>query len=694
MGYDKQRHRSEIDSLFTEMCSCALKAGSSIFPKTRPSSKCLPRWKQEVQPIRERALLWHKIWCDGGRPACGFLFDLRQKTRHEYHLAVKKLKANEMDLRKSSMAERVASHDNTGLWKEIKKLKHSQQVLPASLDGISNPREVASLLGDKYEALYNSVPSDTSLLQNIVKKVKIDISHKEDNDYCVSEDIVNQAINKLKDGKGDGDIGFTSNYVIHSSTYWRQTLARLITSMFIHGYSPQGMLTSTIVSIPKDIHGNMSDSSNYRGIALFNCINKVIDWLILLKYSGMLSSHSLQFGFKKFHSTSLCTAILKDVASHYVNQGSKVYCCLVDASKAFDRVRHDALFQLLYDRGLPPTIINFLVDSYTRQRVRAAWLGEHSETFNVINGVRQGGVLSPVLFTLYMDELIKELEAAGDGCYIGHMFFGALGYADDLTLLAPTVQGLARMLKVCEKFGLQFDIKFNEKKTVCICFSRDKCSLNPSVKFNGEILKWSTEVKHLGNFVQSDLADTKELAFKKNVMVTKANSLIANFKFASHGVKQTLFRAHCCIFYGSQAWDLSAKSKAFNELEVSWRKAARAVLGLPYRTRSHLIPMLLGQDDVHTQLCNRFQTMIRTCTKSENTYLKFLIGYSSQDTIQGHIGKNIKYIKTRPASVVADDHEVQVSLVKELLAIKDGMLSVPFISQIEAEDLLKYSCTY
>ena len=58
------------------------------------------------------------------------------------------------------------------------------------------------------------------------------------------------------------------------------------------------------------------------------------------------------------------------------------------------------------------------------------------------------------------------------------------------------------------------------------------------------------------------------------------------------------------------------------------------------------------------------------------------------------MGKNIKYIKTRPASVVADDHEVQVSLVKELLAIKDGMLSVPFISQIEAEDLLKYLCTY
>ena len=143
--------------------------------------------------------------------------------------------------------------------------------------------------------------------------------------------------------------------------------------------------------------------------------------------------------------------MLKDVATQYLNRGSKVFCCLVDASKAFDRVRHDLLFGLLKDRGIPPGILCYIMDSYARQNVTASWLGEASKSFSVSNGVRQGGVLSPILFTVYLDVLIKELEASGDGCYIGHIFYGALGYADDLSVLAPTAQGLARMLKICEK---------------------------------------------------------------------------------------------------------------------------------------------------------------------------------------------------------------------------------------------------
>jgi hypothetical protein len=226
------------------------------------------------------------------------------------------------------------------------------------------------------------------------------------------------------------------------------------------------------------------------------------------------------------------------------------------------------------------------MDGYARQTVRASWAGYHSGEFNVCNGVRQGGVLSPVLFSVYMDDLIKELEISGDGCYIGHIFFGALGYADDLTLLAPAVQALARMLKVCERYGIKYDIRFNAKKTVCICFSKHKVCSFPEVTFCDAILKWAPEVKHLGNYVQCDLKDTKELWHKKKDLVTKANSLIANFMFVTHNVKQTLFRAHCCTFYGSQAWDLSIRSSALQELEVAWRKSARAVLGLPYKTRS------------------------------------------------------------------------------------------------------------
>ena len=82
-------------------------------------------------------------------------------------------------------------------------------------------------------------------------------------------------------------------------------LTLLINSMVIHGHWPPELLNSTIVSIPKDNRGSLSNSENYRGIALSNCICKIIDTVLLNKYSAFLATSSLQFAFKKHHSTVL-----------------------------------------------------------------------------------------------------------------------------------------------------------------------------------------------------------------------------------------------------------------------------------------------------------------------------------------------------------------------------------------------------
>ena len=73
-----------------------------------------------------------------------------------------------------------------------------------------------------------------------------------------------------------------------------------------------------------------------------------------------------------------------------------------------------------------------------------------SDMFDVSNGVRQWGVMSPVLFGIYIDELLLELKRNGTGCFVGHHFCGAFGYADDIILLCPTLSGLKEMIKICE----------------------------------------------------------------------------------------------------------------------------------------------------------------------------------------------------------------------------------------------------
>jgi retron-type reverse transcriptase len=82
------------------------------------------------------------------------------------------------------------------------------------------------------------------------------------------------------------------------------------------------------------------------------------------------------------------------------------------------------------------------------------WINHISYSFDVTNGVRQGGVLSPLLFSVYVDELLEKLKSKGIGCSIDHFFTGALGYADDnIILICPSITGMKEMIEIFENYA-------------------------------------------------------------------------------------------------------------------------------------------------------------------------------------------------------------------------------------------------
>ena len=278
------------------------------------------------------------------------------------------------------------------------------------------------------------------------------------------------AVKMLNPGEGDGSKGFSSDHVIHGSHRLYVLLSLLFNAMLVHGFTPDDLLESVIISIPKDPRGAMSSSNNYRGISLCSCFCKLFDLIVINMCSDKLQTSELQFAFKKKHSTVQCTTVVKDVVANYMSRGTDVYCCLLDASKAFDKIHFGKLFSLLIKRNLPASIIRLLLDMYRRQNVKVKWNNTYSNSFHVSNGVRQGGVLSPILFSIYLDVLIERLKAEGIGCYAGSNYVGVVAYADDVTLLCPSRQGLQQMLDICATYGRAFMITYNETKTECIKF--------------------------------------------------------------------------------------------------------------------------------------------------------------------------------------------------------------------------------
>ena len=190
--------------------------------------------------------------------------------------------------------------------------------------------------------------------------------------------------------------------------------------------------------------------------------------------------------------------------SYYTRSDSSVYCVLLDATKAFDRISYVKLFQKLIDRKLPAVVLRFLVNLYSEQAMRVQWDSNKSELFNVHNGVKQGAIFSPTLFCVYIDDLLNRLKNSGLGCYIGSLYAGSMAYADDLTLLAPTAEAMRFMLKVCSDYAKEFSISFNPNKTKCMLFRTigKPATVYPRYFINDNPIEYVNESLHLWNIME------------------------------------------------------------------------------------------------------------------------------------------------------------------------------------------------
>ena len=212
-----------------------------------------------------------------------------------------------------------------------------------------------------------------------------------------------------------------------------------------------------------------------------------------------LQTNELQFGFKTGSSTSLCASMVQETVSYFVHRGSTVDALMLDASKAFDRVNYYKLFRKLLDRKVCPLFCRLLLNMHLNQRLQVRWENNYSDGFSVTNGVKQGGVISPVLFCVYMDNFLQELAASGVGCYMGSVYAGAFGYADDLILLSPSVSALHEMSAMCEGYANRHSVKFNGKKSKVINFKSNSAPiLDPCVTINDTKVDVVDSIIYLG----------------------------------------------------------------------------------------------------------------------------------------------------------------------------------------------------
>ena len=128
--------------------------------------------------------------------------------------------------------------------------------------------------------------------------------------------------------------------------------------------------------------------------------------------------------------------------NYYIKNSTNLYMCTLDCTKAFDRVSIVLLFTKLRERKMNPLVLRCLIYTYCNQKVGINWNGAKSTLFSATNGVKQGGVLSPSLFNVYLNELLSKLRENGVGCHMNGQFVDTFIYADDVTILAQSHSSL------------------------------------------------------------------------------------------------------------------------------------------------------------------------------------------------------------------------------------------------------------
>ena len=257
--------------------------------------------------------------------------------------------------------------------------------------------------------------------------------------------MVQNAIHTLKCGKSCGNDGLSAEHFKYADGC-SVLLSIFYTGAIRHGYLPGDFMKTIIIPLVKNKSGDFSDVHNYRPIALVTVVSKFFENILLELIEPYLSTTDNQFGFKKGHSTDHCIYVLKNVIQYYRSYNSPVYTCFLYASKAFDRVNHWTLFKKLLNRGVPILLVRILLYWYRTQTFCIKWGTMTSCFFSVSNGVRQGGILSPYLFAIYMDDLSVTLNNAKVGCHTNNRCANHMLYADDLCVIAPSPRGLQSLL--------------------------------------------------------------------------------------------------------------------------------------------------------------------------------------------------------------------------------------------------------
>lgn len=409
---------------------------------------------------------------------------------------------------------------------------------------------------------------------------------------------IEHALKRMKTGKATGPDEIPIELIKLFDEDVIDILLDLFNNIYETGEIPKQWLLSTFVLIPKK--PNPRECSDYRTIALMShtlkLFLKIIHGRIYKKLEEDMSS--TQFGFRAGLGTREALFASSVLFQRCLDMNQDVFACYIDFEKAFDKVKHDKLHQILASKNIDLEDARIINNLYWGQRANTKVEDELTEEIEIRRGVRQGCILSPLLFNLYSDTIFNEtLEDEEGGIVINGEVLNNIRYADDTVLLASNPIDIQRLLNKLNDRCNEYGLKINLKKTKLMVITK-ATNMHLQNNINLTIASTTIEIvksyKYLGTWIEQTGDQTKEI--RARIEIARATFIKMKKLFCSRDISITLRMRmlRCYIFstllYGVETWTL--KQNHIDRLQSFEMWCYRRMWRIPWTDRVTNIEVL------------------------------------------------------------------------------------------------------
>ena len=423
-------------------------------------------------------------------------------------------------------------------------------------------------------------------------------------DASITEDEVEAAVKKLKRGKAAGDDELVAETFKYGGEEMLKALWNMVEKVWQLECVPRAWSRGVIVPLHKK--GDKHKPTNYRGITLLSIVTKVLCSVVNARMMKWAEEGKRivdeQGGFRPRRGCTDQVFALSETIKARMNGGFKTFCCFIDIRKAYDRVSRGGLWLHMWNMGIRGKAWRVIQDMYERVQSCVRVNGRKLEWFDINVGVRQGCVLSPILFSVFFNGLAKAVKDAGLGVPIGRgRKMALLLYADDIVLTARNASDLQKMITVVDEYSRKWRFDMNEDKTEVVVYGGADESGGEGEEYtvrSGKRLKVVHEYRYLGMEVGKGggwSSFRKRLIARARARLNFAWTLGVHTGHTSVRTAVEIWRTMVCpiLDWGAEIWPTDEVNK-WAEAEAMQKDVMRRILQCRSKTTTEAVRGELG----------------------------------------------------------------------------------------------------